>query len=984
MKGKATPKGAKRKKLVTAIRAGDLDKVRQLIAAGADVSAPLDDGATPVQLAARERQTTIVRALVAAGADLADLNDLNVEERLTLFVDAYLDTESDDDLLEPGDLAAWAEQALAEQMDDKLAAEIRAHEGNLFRAVRTGDLELLKASIADGDDVDQVREVTRDTPLTLAVQERDEEMIRELVSAGANVSHSGFSTPLSFALPDLPIVKFLLDAGADLYGRGLDRRTPLERAVDRALRPSCAADSPLLVRFFLEAGVHPPSAEIGEGTLLMEAEHAAAWEIYQELLPHYSEETARESFRELEFHHSLQEADGGSWQWSFDLKYAARQGDAEELRQVLARGGDDFARDGENFARESGRAVREALAHIDGTPQLECVRILITAGADLDAAELYEKRRGTTALACAAESWHRRSAEAMRLLLDAGIDVDQRGRFGRSPLMYAVLVGYRHAAALRKAVPLLIEAGADLNLEDELGHTAWSLARAPLLEAEERSPLNLPLEEPFFDGPDLSDLFSDAANKTDRRRDRLDRCRQALELLEAAGATAHGEAELRLMMAIAAGDVARAEGLLADGASADAHGTDGKPAIVAAAESGRSEIVSRLIAAGCNVNKQMPGESSALEVAVRNADETMTRMLIDADANVFMMASMSSATLRATDVAGAENPEARAVVDMIRGALPPEVAHIDRDIADEIAADDLYYDSQAELPRQAAFGDLDKVRELLAVKGVEVDGVDDLCRTALAAAAEAGRHEMVRYLIATGANVNKCNDVTGSPRSTPLVCAAISPSAERDGILRLLLDAGADPDLIGADSRTALMHAVERDVGFFGRIGEPALSARTLIDAGADLETCDRYGLTAWMRGLSLASSIEIDEVAEQYEAIARRLEKAGASTDRLPEVELIWAVEVGDEEPVRELLTAGASADARRHDGATALMLAVRDGRREIARLLIDAGCDVEARQWVDRGPTALDAAAEASDRRLVRMLVEAGAAAPIPEPSA
>ncbi len=971
----------KKSKLATAIRAGDLDKVRELIAAGADVSAALADGMTPVQLAARERQITILRALVTAGGDLGELDDLGVEERLTLFVDAFLDTCSDDDLLAADDLAAWAEQALAEQMDDKLAAEIRAHEGNLFRAVRTGDLELLIESLAAGDDVDQIREITRDTPLTMAVQKGDEDMIRELVRAGANVSHSGFSTPLSFALPDLRIVKFLFDAGADVYGRGMDLQTPLERAVGRAIHPTCSADTPLLVRFFLEAGVHPPSAETGEGTLLMEAEHSQAWEIYQELLPHYSEQTARESFEELEIRQNLQEADDGSWQWAFDLKYAARRGDADELRQVLARGGTDFA-------KEAGLALREALANLDGAPQLAAVRILIEAGADLDAAERYEKKRGSTALACAAESWHRRSAEAMRLLLEAGAAVDQRGSFGRTPLMYAVLVGYRHRAALRKAVPLLLEAGADPNSEDELGHTAWSLARAPLLEAEERQALllrrpgsTLPAE-PFFDGPDLSDLFSDAANKSDRRRDRLDRCREALDMLEAAGATAHGEAELRLMMAITSGDASRVDELLAAGAGAGAYGTDGKPAIVAAAESGHSEIVDRLIAAGCDVNVQMPGGPSALQVAVRDADKAMTGSLIDAGANVFMMASMASATLRATDEAGAENPEAREVVEMIRAALPPEVAHIDRDIAEEIAADDLYYESQAELPQQAAFGDLDKVRELLAVKGVEVDGVDRLCRTALATAAEAGRHEMVRELIAAGADVNKCNDVAGSPRSTPLVCAAICSSAERDGILRLLLDAGADPDQVGADGRTALMHAVERDVGFFGRTGDFALSTKTLIAAGADPEIRDPYHLTAWMRCLSLASSIEIDEVAEQYEAVARLLEEAGASTAGMAEVELVWAVEVGEVEPVRELLAAGAGVDARRHDGAGALMLAVRDGRREIAGLLVEAGCDVEARQWVDRGPTALDAAVQAGDKALVSMLVEAGAKPPEPSP--
>ena len=68
---------------------------------------------------------------------------------------------------------------------------------------------------------------------------------------------------------------------------------------------------------------------------------------------------------------------------------------------------------------------------------------------------------------------------------------------------------------------------------------------------------------------------------------------------------------------------------------------------------------------------------------------------------------------------------------MIRAALPPQLARVDRDVDAEIAADDLYYQSQAELPRQAAFGDLDKVRELLAVDGVEIDDYDAFRRTAL-------------------------------------------------------------------------------------------------------------------------------------------------------------------------------------------------------------------------------------------------------------
>ncbi len=960
----------KSSKLEQAIRAGELDKVRELIAAGVDVSAAFADGTTPILLAARERQTTILRALAAAGGDLSDLEVLDFEERLTLFFDASRIGETDDDLMGVSELAQWAERAVAELMDDRLAAEISALEGDLCRAVRTGDLELLKERIAAGDDVDQVRAVTRDTPLTLAVQERDEEMIRLLIEAGADVNHRGFSMPLSFALPDLRVARLLLAAGADPHERGLDCRTPFERAVDRAVRPKTSEDSPLLVRFFLEGGAHPPSAESVEGSLLMETEHDEAWEVYQELLPHYSDEIAAESFEELRYDQQMKEADGGRLSWSFDLRYAARRGDLEQLRELLA------APRGE-LAKEAGLALKEALAHLEGrsAPQLEAAKVLIEAGADLAVAERYETVRGSSLLACAAESWHPRSAEAMRLLVDAGADVDQRGSFARTPLMYAVLVAYRHGAALKKAIPFLLSAGADPNLEDELGLTAWSLARAPLIESEERARLGagaLP-EEPFFDGPDLSELYSDSANKTDRRRDRLERCRAALELLEAAGARPHGEAELRLVLAAAAGDAARVVELLAAGASADARGTDGTPAIVAAVASGREEIVERLIAAGCDVDVHVPGKPSALELAVRATDAATTRRLLDAGANVVMLAAMSSSALTAAEEAGGSE-----VAAMIRGALPPQLANIDRDVAAEIAADDLYWESQRQLPRQAASGDLDKVRELLAVPGVEIDGYDALRRTALSAAAEAGRLEVVRELIARGADVGKCNGVVGSPRSTPLACAAIGSSAGRDAVLRALLEAGADPDQLGADGRTALMHAVERDVGFFGRTGDFALSSRTLIAAGADLETRDPYGLTAWMRAMSLATSIDLDDVADQYLSLARLLEEAGADTSGRSAIELVWAVEAEETEKVRELVKAGADPDARRHDGATALMLAVRDRRRDVAELLIEAGCDVAARQWVDRGPTAVAAAARTEDRSLVRRLVEAGASPP------
>jgi serine/threonine-protein phosphatase 6 regulatory ankyrin repeat subunit B len=610
-------------RLEKAIRAGDLAKVRELIAAGVEVSAAFDDGATPIQLAAREQRIPIVRALAGGGASLKELEALSMAERLSLAVASSGDRLLDDDLLPLEELDEWAVQASLQVFTENLTTEVRADvaacEGELFRAVRTGDLGRLKVRIGAGDAIDPVAPATADTPLTLAIRHRELEMVEVLIGAGADVDHRGFCTPLAFALPDLRLTKRLLEAGARVHQRGLDVQTAFSRAVLRAGKPTCSGDSLLLVRCLLEAGAHPSEGDRIEGELLMDLERGEAWELFHELLPHYLDEVAGAELQELRF-------------------------------------------------------------------------------------SFLDRERGA-------------------------------------------------------------------GLEDRGGEPRYAAGR-----------------------------------------------------------------------------------------------------------------------------------------------------------------------------------------------------------------EDVAYRSQRALPGRAALGDLARVRELLAVPGVEIDGFDALRRTALMAAAEAGHQDVVRELIAAGADVDRCNGLAGSPRSTPLVCAAICPSAERDAVLRLLLKAGAGVDRRGADGRTALMHAVERDAGFFGRIGEPALSTRTLIDAGAGLDVRDPYGLTAWMRAWSLAAAIPLDEVAGQYEAIAVLLEEAGASTAGRRELDLIRAVTSEQVDEARRLLAAGADPDARRFDGATALMLAVRDGCREIVQLLIDAGCNVDARQWIDRGPRAIDAAAAKRDQATYQRLLAAGASPPDP----
>ncbi|MEI5097972.1 ankyrin repeat domain-containing protein [Streptomyces sp. PmtG] len=95
-------------------------------------------------------------------------------------------------------------------------------------------------------------------------------------------------------------------------------------------------------------------------------------------------------------------------------------------------------------------------------------------------------------------------------------------------------------------------------------------------------------------------------------------------------------------------------------------------------------------------------------------------------------------------------------------------------------------------------------------------------RTALDAAVGAGHAEVVRLLLAAGADPEQ--DVGASAQETPLVLAAARGDT---GVVRLLLDAGAHPDTRRGGAATALMVAAME-----GHTDAVAL----LLDRGADLE----------------------------------------------------------------------------------------------------------------------------------------------------
>ena len=150
--------------------------------------------------------------------------------------------------------------------------------------------------------------------------------------------------------------------------------------------------------------------------------------------------------------------------------------------------------------------------------------------------------------------------------------------------------------------------------------------------------------------------------------------------------------------------------------------------------------------------------------------------------------------------------------------------------------------------------------------------------------------------------------------------------------VRILLDDGADPHARQADGATALHWAVFR---------ENIEMAASLIEAGADINAVNRLGASA----LFIAAK-------GGHAGLIEHLLKAGADPNiALPmgETPVMTAARSGSAEGVRHLIDAGAEVNlSERSRGQTALMWAASQGHVEVARMLVDAGADLEARSAV------------------------------------
>ena len=288
------------------------------------------------------------------------------------------------------------------------------------------------------------------------------------------------------------------------------------------------------------------------------------------------------------------------------------------------------------------------------------------------------------------------------------------------------------------------------------------------------------------------------------------------------------------------------------------------------------------------------------------------------------------------------------------------------------------------LVQAAARADFATVRDLLK-RGADVNAADADGTTALHWAVRADELETTDALLRAGAKVG----VATRLGVTPIYLAAEGGNA---ALIRRLLDAGADAKARDASGDTALMAAVRAG-------SRDAVAA--LLERGAEVDAPDpQIGLTPLMwaarensadiaklliaRGASTAARTRVGEkpavrppgagggshgVGIVRSGVPPQGEQQPTPGGMTP---LLFAARDGRLEAAKVLIDAGADLNAADPNGITPLLMALTNGEIAVAQLLVDRGADPNAVDWYGRRP--LWAAVEIRNRDLNSRTLEQG----------
>jgi uncharacterized protein len=219
--------------VVSAARDADVAEVRKLIAAGSDVNAPEADGSSALLWAAHQSSPEIVSLLLKAGANPNAANNFGVTPLLE--ASRYGDAATIEALLEGG---------------ADVSGAAREGETPLMAAARAGSVAAVELLIKHGADVNAAELLQDQTALMWAAAEGHADVVDALLKHGADPNRkaraselttrstrtdypSGGFTALHWAVRngDEAVVRRLVAGGADLKLTNADGATPMTLAI---------------------------------------------------------------------------------------------------------------------------------------------------------------------------------------------------------------------------------------------------------------------------------------------------------------------------------------------------------------------------------------------------------------------------------------------------------------------------------------------------------------------------------------------------------------------------------------------------------------------------------------------------------------------------------------------------------------------------------------------------------------------------------
>ena len=237
------------------------------------------------------------------------------------------------------------------------------------------------------------------------------------------------------------------------------------------------------------------------------------------------------------------------------------------------------------------------------------------------------------------------------------------------------------------------------------------------------------------------------------------------------------------------------------------------------------------------------------------------------------------------------------------------------------------------------------------------DRMKSLCQTAaLITSIEYGKMALIQELIAAGAQLSKSSKLKDA-----IVQVIKTGNME---VLNFLLDENSEFRTLSLESLdTGLQTAIRNSRNDIVEL---------LLRTGANVNG-ESFGLD----DSPLSEAIKRNDCR-----LAKQLLLAGAAvngTDKNGDFTtsvLPLAVEWGYYPLIQDIISAGAEIDAPGcRDGGTALFIAIEKKSKEVIKLLIDAGANVNAPEAVLTGKTALLAASRNVDLQMARYLLELGA---------